>query len=973
MPIRNITYRGKEYKYRNVNSLARKLNVTVDRATQLINNQNLEKIFVSADGELIKFNLTNNPLFLQEFGIRRLSNKKLSNPVYNIKRHKIVNEVENTRVKIYCTVRFTFQVSIEEVTRTRRFNIEDTNIDENEIRGRVLAKVEEYVSTIDNAVLDSIRVDFDNMIITNSRAQEFQLIDMKLRDAVPLELFYENVDTTKYKDCVRDYLKNKYKKISSKTIDKLGDENGVSTTEIKEFCKKYNITLIAFNINGEVEAKHIPQKRNKSYGSLIYIAHNNHLYPLKNKFLHSMKSNKNVIVNNATEKLVEFLYDGKEPHNIQTFTNLLIYDEPTDIIASFQIKDTTYIQNKEYNKCYDILKKFGAEEGIHPRISLKNIGSIIEKLYKCNIDGSVDSFFPQSEKFIKGGFNYNSIRESYEDVVTIDKNKCYSYCLDSLPFLISLDYRQSKIIDHNKYLSYKDITRHHLYIIKPKQSSILIPDTNAYSGEHLIFCLQQGLKLYCLEEITTQKHENYLSQFVKDIYRNVEDPDDAKFIVNVFIGKLETSEERRFFKATRLCNKDEAKTVTAHKTKLKDTDYYIVEEEETSYNIRNRKPISIQIKDYSRVVLYNKMLELNIKQKDIIKIKTDSISFVDKKKIIRRINLNTHYTGWKQEIFEEPKTENKSIINNENLSFKLDKKIYDDQETHYYNCYAGVGKTYHIINKLIPKLKDYIVLTPSHSTIQEYRTNKYNCDVIQKYEYSNKLPDEKNIIIDECFLCSKTAHDIIYKCILSGKNVYIFGDDKQLLPVRENNQFDNKYYYNAFFRKHKQLKTNRRNDFTIDYYDKLIKGTYNNYNQVKKYHEPDYKKVEKIICYTNETRKKYNNLMLEHLGFKDMYQVGVKVICKSNKLRDKNIFNNFEFTISKKTYDKETEKYIYTLDDETDITHIQLTNFFEPAYAVTSYGVQGKSIKNYHYAKEDKRFLKDNNRLSYTIISRIKT
>jgi hypothetical protein len=111
--------------------------------------------------------------------------------------------------------------------------------------------------------------------------------------------------------------------------------------------------------------------------------------------------------------------------------------------------------------------------------------------------------------------------------------------------------------------------------------------------------------------------------------------------------------------------------------------------------------------------------------------------------------------------------------------------------------------------------------------------------------------------------------------------------------------------------------------------------------------------------------------MLKHLGFKDKFQIGVKLICKSNDLRDKNIFNNFTFTITEEIK-KKGELSDFKLDDNSIITYKQLDKLFEPYYACTSYGIQGQSIKSYHYAKEDKSFLKNNNRLSYTIISRIK-
>jgi asparagine synthase (glutamine-hydrolysing) len=61
-------------------------------------------------------------------------------------------------------------------------------------------------------------------------------------------------------------------------------------------------------------------------------------------------------------------------------------------------------------------------------------------------------------------------------------------------------------------------------------------------------------------------------------------------------------------------------------------------------------------------------------------------------------------------------------------TFKLDainssNKLYAD--------YAGSGKTHFIINELIPTLDDFIVLSPSHASIREYRSKKINCNVIQ--------------------------------------------------------------------------------------------------------------------------------------------------------------------------------------------------------------------------------------------------
>jgi hypothetical protein len=47
----------------------------------------------------------------------------------------------------------------------------------------------------------------------------------------------------------------------------------------------------------------------------------------------------------------------------------------------------------------------------------------------------------------------------------------------------------------------------------------------------------------------------------------------------------------------------------------------------SSINIFNKKPISVQIKDRSRLRLFNMMKTLGLKNSDIKQVKTDSITF----------------------------------------------------------------------------------------------------------------------------------------------------------------------------------------------------------------------------------------------------------------------------------------------------------------------------------------------------------
>ena len=458
---------------------------------------------------------------------------------------------------------------------------------------------------------------------------------------------------------------------------------------------------------------------------------------------------------------------------------------------------------------------------------------------------------------------------------------------------------------------------------------------------------------------------------ISDLYERFDDKI-VKKIINVYIGKMEmTNEEINNFYVDRVCNNDEIKRVDGYQVKLFDN-YHMNIKHNINYKIHTRKPISIQIKDYSRVVLYKKMLELNLTMDDIIQIKTDAISFYENKTIN---DLDNGLNGWKEEEFK--KISNIEPMYNDINSFD-DLKLYSNENI-ITNAYAGAGKTHHILNNVLPNLPkdDYIVLTPSHSTIEEYRKKNKNCNVIQKYSFQNEIPKEKYIIIDEHGLLDKKANDIIYKCYLDDKVIYSYGDWNQLLPVGEEKHFNSEQYLKMVFNKIEEMNVNHRNDFTKEYYDKIINGKLNPLDEVKKYSTKSWKDAEVIICYFNEnnkknpTAKKYNNLMLNHLGFKDKFQVGVKLICKTNDLRHKNIYNNFIEEITHVDKNLNPNDPTILLSNGEKFSKNEIKKYFSPAYARTAYGIQGKSLKSYYYAPED--YHKIDSRLGYTVVSRLKT
>jgi hypothetical protein len=376
--------------------------------------------------------------------------------------------------------------------------------------------------------------------------------------------------------------------------------------------------------------------------------------------------------------------------------------------------------------------------------------------------------------------------------------------------------------------------------------------------------------------------------------------------------------------------------------------------------------------DDARITIYKQIKKMNLSIDDIIQIKTDSITYNNK--ICSDLDMNTDpIDGWKIENkFNEIENRTWSA---DFVSIKPDEiKKENDIIINANNLYignAGCGKSFYIINNLIKKLNDYIILTPSYATLKEYKKiglncDMLNCDVVQKYTLTRKIPKEKHIIIDECGMLNYDALVDEIKYIKLNKYIYMFGDFTQLLAVGETKQLDNEIFINNFFNYITYTTANYRNNFTTEYYDYLRNIKDKDIEKELKIHNcSNPYDAEHIICYRHETIKKYNNIMLKkyNLNFDD---VGVKVICKSNKLKDNNIYNNFEYTIT----DNDEEEEELTLDDEYIITYKQYKKYFVLGYAKTLYCIQGQTVKSFYYPPEDVCML--NGRRLYTLISRLK-
>ena len=988
----NIVFKGKTYeigrdkKYKSIVQVATALNVSTNDLKKYRESTNSKRIIVKPNGESLEIDLKQKklPLILRNFGIKTFKNKDLikdNNVITRQKKDILIQDTLATGVdlKVFIQVKFKGKISetvierefgfnknyrtggdltigtgedvipiiYDEIVKNKYkdvpFNNKPINIAIGLAQG-IAGQQPDYIRYPKEVFITEVKIYRNKQggQIIESK-QSLNIRDMILREDKPPNIsnLYNNViENDNWKHCIHDFLKDVYKKhFSEETYKKLH-----TTNDILKFCIEKNIKMIAYDITGKCIASNYPELKSK-LKNLYFIAYNNHLYPFKNQYL---DENKQVIkdiqiIDNINEKIIEILKLGRYVAKASLFGGKIV---------SFVDNGIKYIDNPEYMKCKEILEKFGLADKIFDGIKLISLGKILKNLYVDKCDKSV--FFNHS-RFSKCGFVYQN--DSLEgDFKTIDANKSYPSCLKDLNYLIRIDMIKDKMVD--------DLTLnedHYLYIVEPEQSSILIPDTNIYTGEFLKYCKNEGLKFRILEKITTSIIDNHYKFMIEDLYKKL-DEKTFKEIINPLIGTFENQTKKTLSHFKKFVNNDELQTIGENEfiETLSDNLHYVFFASE-KIDIYNRKPISIQIKDESRKRVYLMMKDLKLDDTNIKSINTDSISYIgnlpNKNKLGRDLGM------WKV-INYKPIN---ATFNYSNTRITIvDESINDNI---FGMCYAGTGKSYKIINEHLKNLTDYIVLTPSHSSLKEYRNKKYNCSVIQKYELFDITPREQTIIIDEAGMCSRNALHLILKWHHMGKRLILYGDFNQLLPIGEETPLDSMLYKYFLFKNVEELKTNYRNNFPIEYYDKIINGKMNNIEQIIKYR---IKESNNVICFRNKTCDKYNKIISKKLGIIDKFSIGAKVICNTNELgKEYDIYNKFIFTVIEDLGDKVKLDNNLIIDkkimDKKD-THGK--EYFTLAYARTLHSVQGETLDDLYFPDED-LYLVDN-RFTYTLLSRLK-
>lgn len=818
--------------------------------------------------------------------------------------------------------------------------------------------------------------------------------------------------------CVVKFINAKYSKLYNE-IKKYETESGISVKDFSKFCNDNEILYIFYDICGNEILNNrnkfeiiTLQQENKALRSIIY---NNHIYPFSGKKLKRapLKPLKTINTSNIEKKLLRMIEKHKIPARISAYSQSDSSGQSYLNIKSFISSNIKYFENSEYDRCVKILSELGYDSEIPLDIKIVNLVDFISK--NCGSKSNLISFFPQKELykskailFQKKGIDKLVISKCFnvKNISGIDKNKCYPFALCELPYLIYHDWRKHNVKNISRIKNY-EIVDHYLYLVDPKYFSILIPHRQIYPGYHLKKANNHQYEL--LEEYETETSYNYYREIVHAMYK-VLNNNEFKQAMVILIGKFERNIKKNIdFSYNGIYNDEDSKQFGGIYKKIGKMNIHFNEKIQYKY-VCDNLPISLQVKSKAYELLSDKIIELQIPQENIIQINTDSIFFIDTSSKYKYDNFSTEehekmkqdFNGWKilKDFKSSPSSE---IICKNYFPETLKLKNQNNNSRILHMKYAGNGKTHYIVKELVPKLKKegktYIVLTPTHSTLEEYKNisdsqvikekfyvdnklpydknyvGEINCGIIQEYCFNNSVPEVDYVIIDEIGFCGSSVHEFIYKLNYLSKSYECFGDFNQLLPVGESIPFNQKHYINYMFSEIRTEYANFRNNFTKEFYNSIITSKYIPLEIVLQYSTPIKKidftdPLQVCICYRNKTRDVTNELILKQLGLKEN-SIGVRLLCVDNLLRKYQIWNNTQFTITKKS------KTSITLTDSNNksykLKRRTVKAHFRPAYCINVYSAQGKSLNAYNWIRSDDFILSEKfaENIAYTIVSRL--
>lgn len=785
------------------------------------------------------------------------------------------------------------------------------------------------------------------------------------------------------KNCLVNFIENHLKYHKKDILKKLGSEPTLG--QFQEIIKEYNLKCVLWNISGKILFYNNMSGENTNNKPIYAIINNNHIYSLK--ISRHGSGLKNLIEHNIAH-LNQVTYDNVIEWNDKLAEILDGRDMPKIInMNEFQHDGTRYIYNDHekiiLKRAFNVLG-LESDSSVTASTFMRKIITVIKSEQKIN------SFFPFDYK--NSGFYYRNknidddfLQKNKKNIIGIDMNKAYSSSLYNLNYLIYVHYAFNTPHKVTEEINIKDIVDHYLYIYSCSRPNMMMSDKRGViTGRLLKYIIKNDIvkkeNYKILEYIEAQTVDNYYKDILKKAYEKY-DKDLYTFFkhaFNIHIGKFQTTNDIKGTtkKNLRILTTEALK----HESIMSDeiNNKYSIAYDEEAYNFKyngfNNLPISYQIIEECKIKIYEKIYDLGIKLEDLIQVKVDAIVFLNKD---NKYKINKDYYSKKGFLNTWSIENDINFINRSSIAkdsditfFKNDTHdIFNESQVKIFNQYAGGGKSYNIINNLIPKLdNNYIVMACMHSTLKQYRELGLKCNTIDHYIKSKcRNIEEDNIIIDEHGLLKPHHIDFLIKLKSQEKNIYMYGDNQQLQPPMST--FGGvKTHFLKSFGKYDDSWTNHRNKFTGKQYERFIKGNVdqNEINLLLNMYMVDFDDAENYICYRNSTleemRKKYLNKINKRFDI-DEISDGLKIVSITK-----------EYNIGMTYTTRNNNGKIDIIDDEGNIKSYCksiILNNFRLNNVMNLYQAQGQTLNNIYYDQTDKYFLTSIPGALYTLLSRV--
>lgn len=791
-----------------------------------------------------------------------------------------------------------------------------------------------------------------------------------------------NKDTINNKSCVLHYLQKYYgnTKRFKKIIKNISDKIEWNLGELIQFLEHSKISYYCYLQNLKCYKFNRFSNKQKTF---IFIASNEHIYPVTKKEVKSLKKFTSDDIKNI--KYVEDINKFVEKElliNPITKFRVKTHDKCELKFERVLIGNTLYVTDKNLEDSY---KLFTELFGMFPI-------SFNYRIY--------DAFFYIANKndlFSTYDNNINRARPVYYnnpnvkgDLMAIDKNKAYSYSLFKLDY-IPIFNSKTLVEQYNKNHTFDKYNFY--YISKTLKNTRGFIKAGWVSGYRLIHMFNDV-------EITYIKKPILKKNPFKELIKKMMDknPNLSKFIINCFIGVCQILKPSSFTVYKDLTiNKDESLYLGDGFNADIEGKFYFnqkVIDPKNKFNI-NMLPLSIYVIDNAVNILLEKIIKLKSRNIELVirTIKTDSITFSAN-------NMRKFYEECTDKDFKKWKIEPVKINNKKSLGKIEEIKDYDSPEilnnidakktdweeliknNVLFDCYAGSGKTFLCLKNIIPLIKDekYIIIGAQHKPLSEYYDLGLNANVIHFYTYNQLKKYEfrkyKYIIVDECGLLAPSHLDYIYQNMGTDTKLLFFGDKKQFKPYGYDGV---PLLYNLCILKMfdiiVKLKTNYRNHYTIQNYDDMIKLKY----KLTDYENKLFNRYGKInISITRKTRDKINNHYTKDWiqKFGDLkVKKGGRLLTQFTKLNKYNellklgLYNCMFLTIV-----DFNEKTIILKTDNNKIIEVPENLFkdnFNYGYCLTAFRAQGMTIKYDDLGLWDKKYIINNGTALYVVLSRI--